>query len=551
MKKLLLALVLFMGCIGRSMLMAQSYCVFEYDNLDRLVKVTRPSGQIIQYSYDALGNRTSKVSISSNISIVLLASPTAGGTVSGGGVYFIGDNCTVTASANPGYSFTNWMESDSVVSEDISYSFVVSNSRTLVANFSLNSYAIVASANPAVGGTVMGAGEYNHGANVTLSATANAGYTFVNWTENDVEVSTSPTYSFTATAGRNLVANFTMSNYTVSASANPAVGGTVTGAGEYNHGANVTLSASAHAGYTFVNWTENDVEVSTSPTYSFTATASRTLVANFTMNSYTVSASANPAVGGTATGAGEYNHGANVTLSASAHAGYTFVNWTENDVEVSTSPTYSFTATANRTLVANFALNTYTVSVSANPAVGGTVTGAGEYNHGANVTLSATANAGYTFVNWTENGTQVSTSAVYSFTAITDRILVANFTVPSEDYYWTPVTGLQNNMTVNGIVRIDGVEQFSSTLEIGAFYGNECRGRERAAFFPPTSQYLVSMTIGGSTNGEAITFRIYDHAVNQELELASLTPAATSFRSSSRSFSSSSMMGYRCSICII
>ena len=69
----------------------------------------------------------------------------------------------------------------------------------------------------------------------------------------------------------------------------------------------------------------------------------------------------------------------------------------------------------------------YTIISASLPAEGGTVTGAGTYNSGETCTLTATANSGYTFTNWTENGTIVSTDAVYSFTVSENRTLVANF----------------------------------------------------------------------------------------------------------------------------
>ena len=72
-------------------------------------------------------------------------------------------------------------------------------------------------------------------------------------------------------------------------------------------------------------------------------------------------------------------------------------------------------------------LANYDVTVTATPTEGGAVTGSGTYNHGDSVTLTATPNTGYTFVNWTEGGTEVSTSASYTFTATEDRALVANF----------------------------------------------------------------------------------------------------------------------------
>ena len=71
----------------------------------------------------------------------------------------------------------------------------------------------------------------------------------------------------------------------------------------------------------------------------------------------------------------------------------------------------------------------FTIIVSANPSNGGTVTGSGTYQQGQQCTVTATANNGYTFVNWTENGGVVSTNASYAFTVTGDRSLVANFNV--------------------------------------------------------------------------------------------------------------------------
>ena len=66
-------------------------------------------------------------------------------------------------------------------------------------------------------------------------------------------------------------------------------------------------------------------------------------------------------------------------------------------------------------------------SIAANPTEGGTVEGAGTYDHGTSVTLTATANEGYKFVNWTKGGVEVSTANPYEFTATEDVELVANF----------------------------------------------------------------------------------------------------------------------------
>jgi hypothetical protein len=77
--------------------------------------------------------------------------------------------------------------------------------------------------------------------------------------------------------------------YTINCSSNNGVMGSVTGNGEFHKTADVTLSATASSGYHFVNWTESGTLVSTNANYTFQATASRTLVANFEPNTVAIS----------------------------------------------------------------------------------------------------------------------------------------------------------------------------------------------------------------------------------------------------------------------
>lgn len=154
----------------------------------------------------------------------------------------------------------------------------------------------------------------------------------------------------------------------------------------------------------------------------------RNNIARLTTN-YTIQTTSNPTDGGITTGGGSYNYEAMATVTATVNTGYTFVNWTENATEVSTNSEYSFSVEQDRDLTANFTLiNTYVVSVNPNPTEGGTVSGGGTYNYGATATVTATANTDYSFVNWTENGTEVSTNLEYSFIVEQGRNLTANFT---------------------------------------------------------------------------------------------------------------------------
>lgn len=363
--------------------------------------------------------------------ITVSANPSNGGTVTGGGSYNQGQSCTVSATANNGFTFTNWTENGSVVSTQANYTFTVTGNRNLVANFQgqQQSYTITVSANPTNGGTVTGGGVYQQGQQCTVSATPATGYTFLRWTENGTQVSTNANYTFTVTGNRNLVAQFQQQNYTISVSANPSNGGTVTGGGAYHYGDNCTVIATPANGYTFLRWTENGNQVSTNATYTFTVTGNRTLVAQFQQQSYTITATANPTNGGTVTGGGTFNYGQSCTLTATPATGYTFVRWTKNGMQVSTNATYTFTVTESAAYVAQFSVQSFTVNVSANPTDGGTLTGGGTFNYGQNCTVTATANTGYNFVNWTEGGNVVSTNTHYTFPVTSNRTLVANFTL--------------------------------------------------------------------------------------------------------------------------
>ena len=78
----------------------------------------------------------------------------------------------------------------------------------------------------------------------------------------------------------------------------------------------------------------------------------------------------------------------------------------------------------------DFTLNvtaSYEITVSANPAEGGHVSGAGIYDDGSLCTLNAEANEGYYFVNWTQGNQVVATEPSFSFIVREDAHFVAHF----------------------------------------------------------------------------------------------------------------------------
>ena len=407
------------------------------------------------------------------VNVTVTVSPANAGTVSGAGEYTIGETCTLTATPNTGYTFSKWTKNGTTVSTNATYSFTVNAATSLVANFTINSYNVTATANPTEGGTVT-VGSRNRDDLVYDFEDGYQGWTVLqgtsgnsphNWMHN-TEYPTSNN-NFSTGYGHNSSDGFMLSESYISGSSSGS--GTAVTPDNYLISPQVRLggSISFYAGARNTSYCAEKFSVMVSTTNntstdSFTTVATWTLSlssAGYTSSPYTVDLSAYSGMGYVAirhwdcndqwflcvdditivegddnsSGSGNFNHGESCTVTATPNTGYHFVNWTENGTAVSSDASYTFTVTSDRDLVANFSqtLPSYTISVSANPTNGGTVTGEGTYEQGQSCTLTATAADGYTFTNWTKNGTQVSTNASYTFTVTETATYVANFEVNS------------------------------------------------------------------------------------------------------------------------
>lgn len=216
----------------------------------------------------------------------------------------------------------------------------------------------------------------------------------------------------------------------ITVTVDPPASGTTTGQGGYVKDSTATVEAFPASGFAFESWREGSTAVSFSNPYSFPATADRDLVARFNdipPGPWMIAVSASNPTWGSVSGGGSYADSDTVTVEATPASGYRFLRWTESGSEVSTSASYSFTATAGRTLIAVFEFIPTMWTISATPSDGGlgSVGGAGVYNNGEAVSLTAFPEPGKWFIRWTEGGIEVSTSNPYNFTASANRHLVA------------------------------------------------------------------------------------------------------------------------------
>jgi hypothetical protein len=213
--------------------------------------------------------------------VSIAVDPETGGTVTGAGEYYHGQMVTVAAQAADYHTFVHWAEADMVISDNEEYSFEIFGPRNLTAYFQINTYQVIATAQPEAGGAVAGSGVYEHGTLVTVTAMPAASYEFVHWTEGgQVIEGAQATYSFTIESDRTLVAEFNLVTRVLTI-LKTGEGITDPEAGEhvYPHGTTVTLTATDSGMWTFLRWSVGSQNI---PNNTFNVT----MTSNITVHAY-------------------------------------------------------------------------------------------------------------------------------------------------------------------------------------------------------------------------------------------------------------------------
>ncbi len=489
-----------------------------------------------------------------NLLITVAASPEEGGTVGGGNAYVYGSNATLTAIPNLGYTFVNWTKNNEVVSTNPTYCFTVTEAGGYVANFMLNSYDIFATAEPTEGGSVTGAGIYYHFETCTLTAIANDGYIFTNWTKDGTQVSDNPSYSFTVTEAGNYVANF-QQNCTVIVASNPTMGGTVSGGGIYDVGATVTLTATANAGYTFLSWTANGAMLSTSPTCTFTVTGNTSCVARFYSGDAALQISpftsgwnwystyiGQESIDGLAQLEGNLGSSGIQIKSQQQYVNYyEGMGWMGMLSSINNESTYKIktsapcvvemigeeTTSAAHPITIGPGWNWIGYPVNASMSITDALSGIEPSNGDQLKAQNGYANY-YEGMGWMGTLSTITPSMgllyksygsgaftlVYP-TGTKGETLVENIT--SENNYWVPdMHAYPDNMTVTAVVELDDNELQSDHYELAAFANGECRGSVRLMYIEALNRYIAFLTIVGE-EVEPLSFSLYDTQTGEEI----------------------------------
>jgi len=336
--------------------------------------------------------------------LTVTRNPAAGGTTtpsSSQSNIASGTQVDISTTVNSGYTFNNWTITSGsgtiANASGASTKVTVNGNVTVTANYTQNAatYTLTVDKNPTAGGNAVIAGNnqttqsnISGGTQINISATANTGYTFSNWTitsgtgtiANASGASTSITVNGNVTVRANFTQNQT--SYTLTVNRNPTAGGSVTVNNQSNPapvpvtgGTSTNISATAASGYTFTNWTVTAGTAqlgnanSASTTVSLSSNA--TISANFTQNptaptQYTLTVSRLPADNAGSVSVKNQNYttpvkldgGAAAAITATPASGYKFTSWTVSygnaSIANANSATTTVTLTADALIVANF-----------------------------------------------------------------------------------------------------------------------------------------------------------------------------------------------------
>ena len=309
-----------------------------------------------------------------------------------------------------------------------------SNNRTVTFTDNVT-YTITALAEG--GGWVDGDSTVLDGESITLTAVpAPNGYSLEGWYEGDTKVCDTEKFVIEdASDDKTYTAKFiqTTPYYSISARVKDS-GGQVSGSDDVPEGGSVTLIATPDDGYTFEGWYDGDTKVCDTEEFVVSdVTENKTYTARFAriIVYYTISAEVGESGGGTVSGGGKVEKGSNVTLTATPDDGYSFVGWYDGTTRVATTKEYTVkNVKADKTYTAKFSkiIIYYTISAEGGTE-GGSVSGGGKVAKGGSITLTATADDGYTFDGWYDGDTKVCETEEFVVENVTaNKTYTAKFT---------------------------------------------------------------------------------------------------------------------------
>ncbi|MBP9991008.1 MAG: leucine-rich repeat protein, partial [Bacteroidales bacterium] len=346
------------------------------------------------------------------------------------------DSSIISAILDYGYHFTQWTDGNT----ENPRTFILTQDTTFTAEFDYNQYSIITASSNSTMGITTGDSTVSYQQQVTLTAIPNHGYHFVRWNDG----STDNPHTVTVIQNSTYTAQFNYNTYNITKDCDNTKG-TINGLSFANYLSSVTLTATPNYGYHFTQWRDG----STTNPRTFVLTQDTTFAAEFASNQYTVTGTSASDVMGSVIGSSTVDYLQSVTLTATANYGYHFTQWSDGD----TQNPRTVAADSNKSYTAQFDYNTYALTANSDNATMGTAAGSGTFNYLSTQSVSATANYGYHFTQWSDGNTDNPRSVVLT----QDTTFTAEF-----GYKQYAVTGASDSDVMGSVAGNDTVDYLQS-----------------------------------------------------------------------------------------
>jgi uncharacterized repeat protein (TIGR02543 family) len=405
-----------------------------------------------------------------------------GGSVSGEGNFSEGTTPSITATPDEGFIFVGWSGDGLANLSAQSTTVSMTENRIINAVFSPKEYFLVLSSSS--GGAVRGEGNFSHGETIPITATPDSGYQFESWS-GDIEGNlSSPSRAIFMDSNKSISANFvevTENNFVLTILSNPQSSGTSSGAGSYAGDTLVPIIAEPLTGYEFLSWTGSGIQDLNSSDTNILLSENRTITANFQKKTFLLQI--NEIEGGSMTGGGYYSFGTEANISAVPNEGYEFSHWNGSGITSPGSSDTTISVSQDLNISASFNLRSHTLTLPV--AMGGSVTGSGTYPFGEIVTISATPQTGYSFLQWNGGGLTKPLDSTTTIKITEDANISAEFLIQ----YYSLSVGAEfgGDVKGSGSFRHGTVVSISATAAKGYQFEHWEIDGERYSIYPFTT----------------------------------------------------------------
>ncbi len=264
------------------------------------------------------------------------------------------------------------------------------------------------------------------------------------------------TYTFnTLSANHTISASFSIDQFTIAASAGPDGSISPAGSVNVNYGGSQSFTISPNAGYHVDSLLVDGVNQGALTTYAFNSvTANHTISATFSIDQFTIVASAGANGSITPAGSITVDYGSDQSFVFSPNAGYHVDSVVVDGVNQGPAAGYLFShLTAPHTIHVSFAIDRF--SVNATAGANGQISPAGTLSvvYGDSVSFSIVPNTGYHISDVVVDGGSVGPVSSYTFLNVTaSHTITASFTI--DGYTITAASGPNGSISPSGAVGI-------------------------------------------------------------------------------------------------